>query len=206
MYCMNKDIFISQCLNYDLVHAMPLITIFLERGFVDNLYIVYVMKYILYMCQVFLMISWIPSVQGIKEFQVIVFVIFTLGQFINVCLCPCSRSLYCFNQLDGSVFLWQIAVSLNWFLNTFLAKKRQEISFPLLSYVSNKPGGFLHNDLKSNNIALDNRLREKCPHERCQRTKIIFSGTPPEICDWISSHRNRNCQRSERAKHCQWHF
>ena len=38
---MNKDIFISQCLNYDLVHAMPLITTFLERGFVDNLYIVY---------------------------------------------------------------------------------------------------------------------------------------------------------------------
>ena len=34
---MNKDIFISQCLNYDLVHAMPLITTSLERGFVDNL-------------------------------------------------------------------------------------------------------------------------------------------------------------------------
>ena len=32
---MNKDTFISQCLNYDLVHAMPIIT-FLETGFIDN--------------------------------------------------------------------------------------------------------------------------------------------------------------------------
>ena len=33
---MNKDILIRQCLNYDLVHSMPIITTFLERGFVDN--------------------------------------------------------------------------------------------------------------------------------------------------------------------------
>ena len=61
------------------------------------------------------------------------------GSFQNCLLMPMPvLSLYSFDQLDRLVFLWQIAVWLNWFLNTFFAKRRQGISFPLLSYVSNK--------------------------------------------------------------------
>ena len=49
-----------------------------------------------------------------------------------------ALSLYSFDQLDRLVFLWQIAVWVNWFLNIFLGKRRQGISRPLLSYVTNK--------------------------------------------------------------------
>ena len=49
-----------------------------------------------------------------------------------------ALSLYSFDQLDRLVFLWQIAVWLNWFLNIFLGNRRQGISGPLLSYVTKK--------------------------------------------------------------------
>jgi len=55
-------------------------------------------------------------------------------------LCPCFWACIHSINLTGSCFCCQIAVWLNWFLNTSLAKRRQGISFPLLSYVSNKPG------------------------------------------------------------------
>ena len=59
---------------------------------------------------------------------------------VIVFISPPVLSLYSFDQLDRLVFLWQIAVWLNWFLNSFLGKRRQGISVPLLSYVSNKIG------------------------------------------------------------------
>ena len=120
------------------------------------------------------MIRWILSV------QVIIFVFFMLGHFKNVCLCPCSLSLYSFNELDGLVFVWQIAVWFNWFLNTFLAKRHHGISFPLLSYISNKLGSlpmFYRSTTEHRQGSTISDPYESC-HETClasQPTMVRFN-------------------------------